>query len=150
LSSGNDEYLNKMRAHIAETRSFFTSKMKPERERAVCRAFLRCLGIEFTEAEIIASKTEPIDVEFRTAKFQVRELLGPGRKRGDELKQTQRKYEDAISIEDLATPYEPSRPWSLEHSVVEVTKALQEKCEKYGKDCQDLDASFTPIYTTNT
>jgi Putative endonuclease, protein of unknown function (DUF1780) len=138
--SSDDEYLKKMRAHIAETRFFFGPKMKPERERSVCRAFVRCLGLDFSEAEIIASKTEPVDVEFRTARFQIRELLDPSRKRGDELKETQRKYENATSIEDLATPYEPSRPWSIGRLGAEVTKALQEKAEKYGNGCQDLDA----------
>ena len=109
MSSDDDEYLDKLRAHIAETRLFFTSKMKPERERAVCRAFLCCLGLEFTEAEIIASTTEPVDVDFRSAKFQVRELLDSERKRGDELKETQRKYENATLIVDLAKPNHPVR-----------------------------------------
>ena len=140
MKSDEAVYLKQLRAHIAETRSFFGPKMKPHRERSVCRAFLRCLGVAFNEPEIIASATEPVDIEFRTAKFQIRELLDPGRKRGDELKQTQRKYENATSIEDLATPYEPSRPWSLEHLGAEVTKGLQEKAEKYGNECQNLDA----------
>ena len=138
----NDETweLNKLRTHIHDTRLFFGPKMKPERERAVCRAFLRCLGIKFNEAEIIASKTEPVDVKFRTAKFQVRELLDPVRKRGDELKKTQQKYKKATSLEDLATPYEPSRPWSLDRLGAEVAAGLEEKAKKYGKECQNLDA----------
>ncbi len=94
----------------------------------------------FGELEIIASATGPVDVKFRTAKFQIRELLDPGRKRGDELKETQRKYENATSIEDVGTPYASSRPWSLNHLGAEVTKGLQEKAEKYGTECQNLDA----------
>jgi hypothetical protein len=88
LPMGEDETeaLDKLRVHIHETRSFFGPKMKPERERSVCRAFLRCLGVAFDEAEIRASTTEPIDVEFRAAKFQIRELLDPGRKRGRRVK----------------------------------------------------------------
>lgn len=140
MSSDETEALNKLRAHIDETRLFFGPKMKPERERSVCRAFLRCLGLTFDETEIIASKTEPVDVEFRTARFQVRELLDPDRKRGDELKETQRKYSNASLLEDLLTPYLPSRPCSLERLGDEVTKALQEKAAKYGKGCNDLDA----------
>jgi hypothetical protein len=134
------EYLKSLRDHVAETRSFFGPKMKPERERTVCRAFLRCLGVKFDESEIIASKTEPVDVEFRSAKFQIRELIESGRKRGDELKTLQQKYASANSIEDLATPFAPSQPLSFDALVLELTKALQEKAAKYGSGCQGLDA----------
>jgi Putative endonuclease, protein of unknown function (DUF1780) len=134
------EYLKKLRDHVTETRSFFGPKMKPERERTVCRAFLRCSGVKFEESEIIASKTEPVDVEFRSAKFQIRELIESGRKRGDELKKLQQKYASATAIEDLATPYAPSQPLSFDALVPELTIALQEKAAKYGSGCHDLDA----------
>jgi hypothetical protein len=83
------EYLRKLQEHVAETRRLFSNTMKPERERMVCRAFLRCLGIKFCDEEIIASDTEPIDVLFRSAKFQIRVLMESGRKRGDEVKELQ-------------------------------------------------------------
>jgi hypothetical protein len=95
------EYLRKLQEHVAETRRLFSNTMKPERERMVCRAFLRCVGIKFCDQEIIASDTEPVDVVFRSAKFQIRELLGSDRKRGDELKELQEKVQNATSIEDV-------------------------------------------------
>ena len=134
------EYLDSLRNHAIETRRIFSNKMKPERERMVCRAFLRCLGAQFRDEEIVASSTEPIDVAFRSAKFQIRELMEPGRKRGDELKEHQQKVEEATSIEDLATPYSPLRPISFQELVAELTKALSEKAVKYGTGCRDLDA----------
>lgn len=134
------EYLLKLREHVAETRWIFSNKMKPERERMVCRAFLRCLAIEFADEEIITSDTEPIDVVFRSAKFQIRELMEPDRKRGDELKEFQQKVENAASIEDLATPYSPPLPLSFEALVAELTEALSKKAVKYGTGCRDLDA----------
>jgi hypothetical protein len=134
------EYLRKLREHVAETRWIFSNKMKQERERMVCRAFLRCLGIEFDNQEIISSDTEPIDVSFRAAKFQIRELMEEDRKRGDELKEFQQKVEDAISIEELTTPYSLSRALSLHELLTELTKALSEKATKYGTGCKDLDA----------
>lgn len=78
------KYLNELCDYVAETRRIFSSKMKPERERMICRAFLRCLGVQFQEDEILAPHTEPIDVAFRSAKFQIRELMEPERKRADE------------------------------------------------------------------
>ena len=134
------EYLRKLQEHVAQARRLFSNKMKPERERMVCRAFLRCLGIAFDNKEIITSDTEPIDVIFRSAKFQIRELMEPDRKRGDELRELQRKVENATSIEDLLTPYSPPRPLSFEALVPELTKALGEKAMKYGRGCRDLDA----------
>ena len=85
------EYLDRLRDHTVETRRIFSNKMKPERERMVCRAFLRCLGVQFRDEEIVTSYTEPIDVIFRSAQFQIRELMEPDRKRGDELKEFQDK-----------------------------------------------------------
>ena len=134
------EYLRKLQEHVAGTRWIFSNKMKPERERMVCRAFLRCLGIAFDNKEIITSDTEPIDVIFRSAKFQIRELMEPDQKRWDELRDLQQKVENATSIEDLMTPYSPSRRLSFQVLVPELTKALSEKAMKYGTGCRDLDA----------
>jgi hypothetical protein len=64
------EYLRKLQEHVVETRRLFSNTMKPERERMVCRAFLRLLGISFCDEEIIASDTEPIDVLFQSASFR--------------------------------------------------------------------------------
>jgi hypothetical protein len=134
------EYLRKLREHVAETRWIFSNKMKPERERMVCRAFLRCLGIAFHDTEIITADTEPIDVIFRSAQFQIRELMEPDRKRGDELRELQQKVQSAASIEDVMIPYSPSRPLSFQVLVPELTNALGEKARKYGTGCRDLDA----------
>lgn len=81
--SGTDHaYLEKLRAHAADTRTFLSNKLKPERERSVCRAFLRAIGVSFIDNELIAPTVEPADVAFRQARFQVRDLLR-GHKRGD-------------------------------------------------------------------
>ncbi len=140
MDCDNAKYLESLREHVAETRRIFSSKMKEERERMVCRAFLRCLGVSFHEDEIVAPYTEPIDVVFRSAKFQIRELMEPNRKRGDELKEFQHKVRNATSIEDVMAPYSPPRPLSLQELADEVTSALSEKVAKYGKGCMDLDA----------
>jgi len=47
------------------TRLLLAHRMKPARDRAVVRAFLRALGVAFTEAEIVAPVEAPIDVRFR-------------------------------------------------------------------------------------
>ena len=134
------EYLKRLYEHAIESRRIFSNKMKEERERMVCRAFLRCLGVQFHEDEIVAPYTEPIDICFRSAKFQIRELMEPNRKRGDELKEFQHAVQNATSIEDVMTSYSPPRPVSFQALVDEVADALREKAAKYGKGCRDLDA----------
>ena len=61
-SSNDDTYLASLRTHAVETRILLSNPMKPERERMVVRAFLRCLGISFTEDEIVSGNDEPVDV----------------------------------------------------------------------------------------
>ncbi len=58
----------------AQTRVLLAHTRKPERDRAVMRAFLRALGVAYADAELVASVEAPIDVRFREAQFHLREL----------------------------------------------------------------------------
>ena len=131
--------MEKLRAHAAQTRTFLGNKMKPERERSVCRAFLRALGVSFIDSEIIASTVEPVDVAFRDAQFQVRDLLRE-RKRGDDWKNKERQYAKAQTHADLVQPYSPPTPIGLRSLVPEIVVALSKKTKKYGAGCNGLDA----------
>jgi hypothetical protein len=57
-----------------QTRLLLAQRRKPERDRAVIRAFLRALGVAYADAEIVAPVEAPIDVRFREAQFHLREL----------------------------------------------------------------------------
>jgi hypothetical protein len=138
-SETDREFVQKLRNHVAQTRMFLSNKMKPERERSVCRAFLRALGVSFSDVELVAPTVEPADVAFREARFQVRDLLR-NRKRGDEWKNNEKQYAEAQSIADLIQPYSPPVSITLESLVPEVTAALFAKATKYGTGCKDLDA----------
>jgi hypothetical protein len=139
MSSDEYEFLNDLRTHAAHTRSFLSNKMKPERERSVCRGFLRALGVPFADCELIAPTVEPADVSCRELQFQVRELLR-GRKRGDKWKTKQKQYAEVRSVADLLQPYSPPIPVGWESLLPEVTEALSEKAIKYGAGCKALDA----------
>jgi hypothetical protein len=86
----DNAYLGGLRKHAAETRALLSNSNKPERERRVVRAYLRCLGIPFTDEEIVASPNEPIDVRFRFARFQIRDIVG-NRLRGKEWAERERR-----------------------------------------------------------
>lgn len=132
-------YLDRLRAHAADTCTFLGNKMKPERERSVCRAFLRAIGVLFIEKDLIAPTAEPADVAFHDARFQVRDLLR-NRKRGDIWKNNEKRYAEAQSLADVGEPYSPPCPTSLRDLLPEVAAALAEKAKKYGTGCKDLDA----------
>lgn len=134
-------YLERLRAHAAHTVRYLSNELKPERERSVCRAFLRSAGISFVENEIVAPSIEPGDVAFREARFQVREIMEKGRRRGDEWKQRQDRWNRAQSgdeVTEVPTCPIPMRPTEL---IACVADALKIKSAKYGSaQCRGIDA----------
>jgi hypothetical protein len=48
----DEEYLKDLLDYYKETVHLLSNAKKSERERMVCRAFLRCAGIPFTEERI--------------------------------------------------------------------------------------------------
>ena len=78
-------YIKNLQVYNDETRKLFNNKNKIKRERLVVKAFLRTLGISFDDIDLTAPTEEPVDVKYRTAHFQIRELLKKERKRGDEF-----------------------------------------------------------------
>jgi hypothetical protein len=140
MAQTDDEYLRKLREHASKTRQLFSNAHKPERERMVVRALLRCIGVPFADSEIQASTAEPVDTVFRTARFQVRDLLG-GRRRGREAAHRQRRYEQARQTSDLLEPWHSSKPMPFGDVAAEVAEALAGKASRYGvENCATLDA----------
>lgn len=133
-------HIAKLRAHAADTRYFLSNPLKPQRERAVCRAFLRTIGLRFTDTEIIAPCEEPADVCFRDARFQVRDLL-MGRRRGNEWKQRQTRWNNARRVSETLEPVTWPKPMRRFELVNAVTEALESKSTKYGPSgCAKTDA----------
>ena len=83
---------------------------------------------------------EPVDVAFRAARFQIRDLIG-GRKRNKELAERKRRYREAKKISDVATPFAASTAIPFDRAAGMVTEALTEKSRRYGQRlCGMLDA----------
>jgi hypothetical protein len=123
MPSNDDILLSSLRAHAAATRVFLSNAMKPERERMVVRAYLRCLGIPFTEDEIVSSNDEPVDVLFRGARFQIRDIVG-NRLRGKEWAEREQRYHDAKTVADVMDPYTASAAFPLDQTAKMVADAL--------------------------
>jgi len=140
MTENDDSYLEELRANAADARSLMSNPRKSARERMVVRALLRCLGVAFEDGEIVAGGNEPVDVEFRAARFQIRDILG-GRKRGKESVDRERLYHDAKTIDDVMTPFTVSTAIPFDRAAEMVADALTEKSRRYGpRVCGTLDA----------
>jgi len=140
MNKTDTEYLRSLQKNAIEMRIYLGNKAKAERERSVCRAFLRTIGVVFKETEIVAVKDEPPDTLFRSAQFEIRELIEPDRKRHEEWKEKEKKYSEANSLDELLEPYSPPTPVELLELVPEIVQSLSEKAMKYGAKCSDIDA----------
>ena len=140
MRRGEREYLAALQRQAVEARRLFSNAMKPERERMVVKAFLRCIGEPFHDDEIQVGQSEPVDVTFRSARFQVRDIVGD-KKRGKEWKQRQHQYGNAQSLGELLEPYVPSTQITFGALSCVAADALFEKAARYGgASCKQLDA----------
>jgi hypothetical protein len=134
------QYLESLVTAAKETVDLFSNKNKTKRERMVVRAFLRCLDIEFSETELVIGPEEPVDISFRSARFQIREMLGD-RKRGVVLRERLKRFQAAKSINDVIDPWISSKPLSFAELSQDLAKSLSDKASKYDVEgCGKLDA----------
>jgi hypothetical protein len=140
MAFSDNAFLAKLREHADRARRLFSNPQKPERERMVVRAFLRCIGEAFEDSEIIASSEEPVDVRFRAADFQIMEIVGDNR-RSLEWRRRQDRYRTAQHVADVLEPYTPSQPMCFDDAVQLVADRLSAKAARYGAAaCASLDA----------
>src|SRR5208337_1429039 len=73
--------------HATQTTiALFSPSAQADRNILACRGFLRAAGISFDSSELIAPPSDPPDVAFRSAQFEVVESQEAGRRRHDEYK----------------------------------------------------------------
>lgn len=142
-SPAERQYLEALRRHSAAERRLFSNAQKPQREKMVCRALLRSLGVGFCEDEIMVGPSEPIDIAFRNASFQITEVLDDDRRRSEEHKEREIKYQNAHSVRDVMEPWRDRRPMEFPELVSVTAKGLEKKFVKLGNQpgcCKGLDA----------
>jgi hypothetical protein len=102
-----ESYLKDIRKERKESVDFFAaSRDKFICERWVVDEFLKNLTIPFTKQELNRG-SDPPDVIFRDARFEVKEILDEGRKRHDEYKQALIRSEAATDPAELLEQYSP-------------------------------------------
>ena len=101
------EFLKERQQALRESIKFFAPEQKVERETWVCSAFLQNLGIQHAEAELIPEPSDPPDIHFRGARFEIKEILDPDRKRHAEYREKLEKALLARSASELLEHYTP-------------------------------------------
>ena len=135
-------WLESLREEAADTVSLLGCARKKERERRTCAAFLRCAGVPFDAALIASSTTEPPDVVFDSARFEITIVLEQNRPLHDDWKDIAARRSSAQRIEELMTPYRPPEVLSRQEIVDLITPPAAKKAEQYlgrGLALDDLD-----------
>lgn len=97
-----DEHIRALKQSL----EFFSNREKLNREKWVVRRLLHALKVEFYEEEMTGAD-EPVDVSFRDARFQVKEIFDEGRRRTDEFKNKLEIVESANDYRELLEHYDP-------------------------------------------
>jgi len=135
------EYCQQFSDEAHDTVDMLSSHRKAERERRACAAFLRCLGVHFSLNELVTPESDPPDVVFRDARFEVMVVLDKGRKMHADWKKEASRRDSAQTLDDLVEAYHPSGPISFEEAVCLVVAELGPKASHYGpRTCSHLDA----------
>lgn len=104
----DEKYLEDQRKWRAESVEFFRAENKPKREHWVTSEFLTNLGVRFMDDELVAVAQEPPDIQFRNAKFEIKEILDEGRRRHQEYKESLEKALRASSPSELVEEMTPT------------------------------------------
>ena len=131
----DDQFQQELQADTRESIEFFSNQNKSERERCVVRAFFRCLGVRFDEKDLLCRQPEPIDVSALGGRFQVTEVLTPGRRRHKEYKDQLEKLKEKSSIDGPFDRCGKPRPvpW------IDVVRLVNERLSNKTA-CADIDA----------
>jgi hypothetical protein len=99
------EILEAMKRSWASDLHFFSNAGKEERERWVVKEFLDHLTIKYSVEELFSHEQKSdVDVQFRDARFQIKEITNPGCRRGAEIKATYQHVMKAKTLEDTIGP----------------------------------------------
>lgn len=100
-------FLDERRQALRDSIDYFRTANTQQRNRWTCAELLANLGEPFEEHEILDPPSDPPDIVFRNAQFEVKEILDQGRRRHDEYKAKLKQAEAATDPSDLLTHYTP-------------------------------------------
>ena len=128
------KFINKLIKIGEEKVGFLSPHRKKDQERWVVEEFLKNLGINFNKEELKCGTEEPVDIIFRNANFQVKEIQKKNRKRHKEFKDALKKLQCAKLLSELITPYTHPQEITLQ----EVVNRMQEILQSYTIDSAEV------------
>lgn len=132
-------YLEDVRKGLLESIAFWSPDKKVERETWVVKTLLGHLAVEYSDSEVRPEPNEPPDINFRDARFEIKEMLDPDRRRHDEYRKKLEKAKSARSALDLMEQYTP-QDLTYREIGERVTRILQDASERYApKAIEKLD-----------
>lgn len=101
----NAALLEEIKRAAKDAAWFYSNKGKEAREKWVVAAFLHRICLSFEESELNSPPQESkVDVQFRLANFQVKEITDPNIRRGEEVKLIYKKVMAARTLEETLCP----------------------------------------------
>lgn len=141
----DDEYLEAVREYRKETVELYKPSNRHVGEIWIANEFLKNLGIPFDEYELEPVKDDPPDVIFRTAQFEMKEILDSGRKPDKEHKEALKKAMEAETPQDLIKHYSLR---DIEYT--EIYKLVEKDVIKYSsKYSADVKKSMDILFYVN-
>ena len=150
LPQTEDEILEAVKRSWQADFHFFSNPGKEERERWVVREFLTCLSISFDIEELHSDEqASKVDVMFRDARFQIKEIMEPEARRSGEIRATYDRVLKAKNLADTIGPwfaYDVPPPVNGYELIRDRLNDLNIK-GKYSNEKKNLDLLF---YVTRT
>lgn len=144
------ELLSHLRESAKDDFDYHSNSNKEIRERWVASELISMINIEFENIEFISpEQSSVIDVCFREARFQIKEITDPELRRGKLYKSAYQSLNNANSLEEVSLVGEPYQipPISNMYDLVLEQSRVLASSEKYIKVKDSLDLL---IYVTRT
>jgi hypothetical protein len=124
----DNEFLSERIKALEKSIRFFSNDSRVARELWVAGSFLKNIGVAFVDNELIAVDNDPPDVLYKEARFEIKEILDPGRKRHDEYRAELAKAHSARAPSELVELFTPT-----DSSIAEVFYLCLNRMEKLHK-----------------
>lgn len=145
VEQSDSEILACLRQSSADDLRFWSNNEKEARERWVVSEFLRDLPLQFTEDELSSPpQNSDIDVAFRDANFQIKDILNPGIKLHGESKALNNALEKAETLHDFTEFLRTDSPFVYDVPAPTTIYALVMEQAKY----LSLSAKYSSVKST--
>ena len=103
----NKDFIKNQIKNLEASVASFSPRKKQEGEAWIAESFIQNLRIPYSTSEIISNDDDPPDINFRDARFEIKEILDPGRRRHDEYREELKHVRGLTNPKDIFTNFDP-------------------------------------------